>query len=225
MNVIKVVVVCFMLSWIFAGNASSNEEKAYFLYDQIRQGAEAWDAVDELSLIGQAEIMTADRPEDVYSKIASSLQNEPDHWQYEVRLQVLSQHENKAKMGLTIETKYARIPEAESFLQQRAKIYYIFQDLGASPRLTTCLLGHLNGKLNKDDSEQLLSQGLRSLGARGQEVYWDGRCASASAYLPGLPESKLVGGVLVNIHTALRYHSQDDKTYVALASPVILREY
>lgn len=223
--VIVVFIVAFLFSLSYGTLASSSGDKSSFLYHHLRRGSELLQEIDELSMIGQAEVMTVEQQEELYFKILSELQRDRGDWRYDVRIKVLSEHDNKAKMGVTIEAKATGLVEEQAFLQQRAKIYDIFRDLGSSPRLTTCLLGHLNGKLNKDDSERLLTQELRNLEARGQEVHWDGRCASASAYLPGLPESKLVGGVLVNIHTALRYHSHDGKTYVILASPVILGEY
>lgn len=96
---------------------------------------------------------------------------------------------------------------------------------GGSPRITTCLVGWLDGKLEKDEWTNLLHKAGNALGAAVIDTLVDANFASMTAFSPELPDSLVVGDKRVNLNLALRYSPYDNRTYVVIASPVISGEY
>lgn len=96
---------------------------------------------------------------------------------------------------------------------------------GGSPRITTCLVGWLDGKLEKDKWSETLQEAGRVLGAADTAVAVQPNYASLTGYSPALPETLVIGDKPVNINLAVRYSPHDNRTYVVIASPVITGEY
>lgn len=96
---------------------------------------------------------------------------------------------------------------------------------GGSPLITTCLVGWLDGKLEKDEWSGTLHSIRQTLGAAAIDTLVEANYASMTAFAPGLPDSLVVGDKRVNLNMALRYSPYDNRTYVVIASPVISGEY
>lgn len=96
---------------------------------------------------------------------------------------------------------------------------------GGSPRISTCLVGWLDGKLDKDEWPERLHNAGRVLGATVIDSLIQPGFASVIAFSPALPDSLTVGGKQVNLNMAIRYSPYDNRTYVIVASPVIPGEY
>lgn len=96
---------------------------------------------------------------------------------------------------------------------------------GGRPRITTCLVGWLGGKLEKDKWSEVLQAAGRVLGATDAAVAVQPNYASMTGFSPALPEGLVIGDKPVNINLAIRYNPHDNRTYVVFASPVITGEY
>ncbi len=93
------------------------------------------------------------------------------------------------------------------------------------PRITTCLVGWLDGKLEKDKWSEILHKAGRVLGVDDITVVFQPNYASLTGYTPALPERLTIGDKLINVNLAIRYSPHDNRTYVVIASPVITGEY
>ncbi len=96
---------------------------------------------------------------------------------------------------------------------------------GGRARISTCLVGWLDGKLEKDRWPETLHRAGQVLGAADGEVVIQPNYAGMTGYSPALPESLTVGDKRINIDLAIRYSPLDNRTYVVIASPVIAGEY
>lgn len=96
---------------------------------------------------------------------------------------------------------------------------------GGSARISTCLVGWLDGKLDKEKWPEKLKKAGHALGATDAELTIQPGYAGMTGFSPGLPESIVVGDRRININLAIRYSPYDNRTYVVIASPVITGEY
>ncbi|MDR3562517.1 MAG: YwmB family TATA-box binding protein [Negativicutes bacterium] len=95
---------------------------------------------------------------------------------------------------------------------------------GGSPQITTCLVGWLDGKLEKDEWQERLTAAGRALGAAGFDTLMQPDFVSATSFSPLLPTWVAVGDKPVNLNLAIRFSPYDGRTYVTAGSPVILGE-
>ncbi len=107
----------------------------------------------------------------------------------------------------------------------RSRVAAAAASAGGNPRITTCLVGWLDGKLETDKWSAMLDKAGQVLGAAETSVVVQPNYASLTGYSPALPESLAIGDKLVNINLAIRYSPHDNRTYVVVASPVIAGEY
>jgi hypothetical protein len=105
------------------------------------------------------------------------------------------------------------------------KISKILAEFGPRPRINTCLVGWLDGKLNKDNLEHRLFLAFHSIQAVVQEPMFIDDIASFTGYTPNLAEFFTVNEQKVNVHMAMRYHPFEERTYVTIGTPVITRGY
>ncbi|MDT8903761.1 YwmB family TATA-box binding protein [Anaeroselena agilis] len=96
---------------------------------------------------------------------------------------------------------------------------------GGSARISTCLVGWLDGKLDKEKWPEKLHAAGQVLGATDAELTVQPGYAGMTGFSPELPESIVVGDKRININLAIRYSPYDNRTYVVIASPVITGEY
>jgi hypothetical protein len=96
---------------------------------------------------------------------------------------------------------------------------------GGRPRITTCLLGRLDGKLDKEKWPETLHKAGQALGATDAELTVQQGYAGMAGFSPELPEGIVVGDRRINVNMAVRYNPYDNRTYVVIASPVITGEY
>jgi len=96
---------------------------------------------------------------------------------------------------------------------------------GGGPRITTCLVGWLDGKLEHDERYKKLHDAGQALGAEVIDTVAEANFASVTAFSPGLPDSLVIGGRRVNVNMAVRYSPAENRTYIIIASPIITGEY
>ncbi len=105
------------------------------------------------------------------------------------------------------------------------KITKTLAEFGPRPQINTCLVGWLDGKLNKNNLEHRLLLAFDSIQAIVQEPVFVDDFASFTGYTPSLARFLTVNHNKVNVNMAMRYHPVEEKTYVTVGSPVITREY
>lgn len=106
-----------------------------------------------------------------------------------------------------------------------AKIRAAIEKSDGIPRISTCLEGHLDGKLRKDQRRLALEDAFAAVGAnitaRTEAEVYD----SYVGYTPLLREMVRAGGMRLNLNAAMRYHAYDGSTHVVVGSPVIAVPY
>jgi hypothetical protein len=101
----------------------------------------------------------------------------------------------------------------------------IINSFGGSPRINTCLVGWLDGKLKDEEWEKTLQNGFLAIGATTIDTTRYADFASYTGFSAAIPERLQVGHQTVNFNMAMRYSTYDNRTYVIIGSPVITSEY
>lgn len=114
---------------------------------------------------------------------------------------------------------------AEDLADWRRQTEKILHQAGGMPRISTCLVGWIDGKLNNGEWSNILLQSFAVLDATVIDTLSDSHIQSVTGYSPRLPARLAVGAVKMNVNIASRYSSYDNRTYITLGSPVIAREY
>ncbi len=96
---------------------------------------------------------------------------------------------------------------------------------GIAFKTNISVTGSIDGRMERDEIEELYKRVLRSVGADSVEGIDENGLVSVSAFSPSIGNSVRVNGKRVNINLAARYNSYEDKTYIWIAAPVITTEY
>ncbi|EAX47451.1 hypothetical protein TcarDRAFT_1469 [Thermosinus carboxydivorans Nor1] len=107
----------------------------------------------------------------------------------------------------------------------RNKIDNIIRNAGGSPRLSTCLAGYIDGKLEEAERVQRLTAAFDRIGGTVNNQVHYANFSSFSGYSPVIADWLQIGSERVNVNMAMRYSPYDDRTYVLIGSPVITREH
>lgn len=121
-------------------------------------------------------------------------------------------------------TVFFRGPAAEAS-KYRQGAEKVLHSVGGRARISSCLAGWINGKLNNGDWVDLLIRSFAILRATRIEEMHDAKLVSVTGYSPRLPGGLVIGGDKVNVNMASRYSSSDNRTYITLGTPVIEQEY
>lgn len=121
-----------------------------------------------------------------------------------------------------VETKPANEADLANW---QNKITAVIKDFGGSPRISTCLVGWLDGKLIDGEYNTRLRNGFNTVNATIiDETRYD-NFASYTGFTPVISDYLEVSGKRINMNMAMRYSPYDDRTYITIGSPVITREY
>lgn len=105
------------------------------------------------------------------------------------------------------------------------KVKLIMGRFGVTPNVNSCLTGNYPGKLSNDRLNQICTDIFKASGARKVEGINESNLISVSAYTPSIGQAVEVNGRKINLNLAIRYNSYENKTYIWLATPVIITEY
>ncbi len=118
------------------------------------------------------------------------------------------------------------VPQSDSEIPVwRQKIVSAINNFGGSPRITTCLVGWLDGKLSDGEVGNSLDKAFKTIDANVVDTLSYTNFISYTGYSPAIAESLQYDGKQVNLNMAMRYSPQDNRTYVIIGSPVITKEY
>lgn len=115
--------------------------------------------------------------------------------------------------------------QAEEIASLENKIRAAIENLDGIPRISTCLEGHLDGKLRKDQRRAALEDAFAAVGADIAARTETDAYGSYAGYAPSLREAARAGGLRLNLNVAARYHAYDGATHVIVGSPVIVVPY
>lgn len=134
----------------------------------------------------------------------------------------LQTREQESYLFISVETEETK-PENSDIVRQ--KIKNIFQNIGSSAQISTCLVGRLDGKLEQDDLTARLNRAFQAIHAQITGKLEQINLVSYSGFSPLIPRSLAVDGQKTNINMAIRYSPYENQTYIIIGSPVITEEY
>ncbi|VBB08908.1 Hypothetical protein LUCI_4191 [Lucifera butyrica] len=114
---------------------------------------------------------------------------------------------------------------SHNFSLWRKKIITIIEQEGGVAHISTCLVGWLDGKLEKDEMRKRLQQAFNAADATMLDQMEYENLVSSSGYAPSIADSLQAGSKKINLNLAMRYSSYDNRTYAIVGSPIITREY
>lgn len=107
----------------------------------------------------------------------------------------------------------------------RQKVSNIIADFGGEPRITTCLVGYLDGKLVKEEWAERINKAFQAVHAIKCRIVDGENFVSGIGYTPEIPEAVDSNNQPVNVNVAVRYSEFENRTYFIIGSPIINREY
>lgn len=105
------------------------------------------------------------------------------------------------------------------------KVAAILQDFGSGPRINTCLVGYLDGKLVKDEWQGRIERAFTAVHATIDPVMFDENVVSCTGYTKAIDDYVTTNGRQINLNIAMRYSETENRTYMVIGSPIITREY
>ncbi len=115
--------------------------------------------------------------------------------------------------------------ENTSFIPLKEKIYKIAKKNGDSPRISTCLIGWLDGKLMDGESQTMLKSVFSAIDGIIVDKLVQDHYISAIGFSSAIADFLQVDGKKINMNIAIRYSQYENRTYVIIGSPIITREY
>lgn len=115
--------------------------------------------------------------------------------------------------------------QAEEIASLQNKIRAAIENLAGIPRISTCLEGHLDGKLRKGQRRLALEDAFAAVGAAIAARTETDAYESYAGYTPLLRSAARSGGLRLNLNAAARYHAYDGATHVLVGSPLIAVPY
>ncbi|MGI6485581.1 MAG: YwmB family TATA-box binding protein [Tepidanaerobacteraceae bacterium] len=113
----------------------------------------------------------------------------------------------------------SKLTEMNSKVKEAVKLFE------GESKITTCVSGTFNGKLNGADKANILNTITSILKIENIEKNCEELATSLTGYSSLLSEGiKIIDGIY-NINIVLRYNSWEDKTYIWMGTPVISLEY
>jgi hypothetical protein len=117
------------------------------------------------------------------------------------------------------------IEENTSIIPLQEKINKIVKKNGDSPRISTCLIGWLDGKLMDGESEAMLKSAFSAIDGIIVDKLVQDHYVSATGFSSAIADCLQVSGKKINMNIAIRYSQYENRTYVVIGSPIITREY
>lgn len=113
----------------------------------------------------------------------------------------------------------------EKLEELRSKVQAAIVSREGQSRITTCITGTFDGKLNEAEQGKILENFVRDLKIENPEKTMDDYTASMMGNSPELSDGITILGKSYNVNIAIRYSTEDDKTYIWIGTPVISVEY
>lgn len=120
------------------------------------------------------------------------------------------------------------ITQNKSFVGLEAikkEILEILKEDKIHPKVNSCITGYVAGKWDNAKLNEICDKMLKSVKAENVSSMKDRNLISVSAYSHYLGSTLNISGKKMNLNLAIRYNALEDKTYIWLATPVIITEY
>ena len=113
----------------------------------------------------------------------------------------------------------------EQLKEGQGKLSKMLETYKSDSNIYSCIVGTYEGKLSESEIESSIEACLKAINARKIEGVPNHELYSISAYSRNIREFVNSGSKNINVQIASRYSSYDDKTYIWVGTPVIVKEY
>jgi len=113
----------------------------------------------------------------------------------------------------------------EKFVDYGQKVQEAVISLKGKSKITSCVTGTFDGKLDEAKQNQILEKIYDYLKITDTQIMKDEYTFSLMGYSPLFANGIEILGKTYNANIAIRYNSEDDKTYIWIGTPVISLEY
>lgn len=113
----------------------------------------------------------------------------------------------------------------EKYVDFAEKVQKSVISLEGQSKITSCVTGTFDGKLNEVKQDQILENIYGCLKISDTDKMKDEYTCSMMGFSPLLPEGVQILGKNYNIHITMRYNLEEDRTYIWIGTPVISLEY
>ncbi len=139
--------------------------------------------------------------------------------------QVLNDYLNSGVPAVYLVIYIEGIDNYRNLANWKEKISSIITRSGGRPRLTTCLAGWLDGKLEKKNAPDRLEWAFQAINATISDTIHQKNFISCSGFTTLIPDFVQAGDKLINVNMAMRYIPAENRTYIVIGSPVITKEH
>lgn len=133
-----------------------------------------------------------------------------------------AEYEKDPQTYLTISVSSRNLEKYNDFAKKVSKT---INSLGGQSKITSCVTGTFNGKLDEAQQDKLVETIASYFEIINTEKIQDKYNFSIIGFSPLLSEGIQILGKNYNIHIAIRYNSDEDTTYIWIGTPVISLEY
>ncbi|AIF53800.1 YwmB family TATA-box binding protein [Pelosinus sp. UFO1] len=147
-------------------------------------------------------------------------------WHAFVAAQVIPKQGDSSQMETYLVVNMESIVNENTSIQQlQRKISDSIKKNGGSPKINTCLIGWLGGKLVDGEQQRVLEKAFMAIDGVIIDKLKAENFLSYTGFSSIAGEWLQVGDKKVNINIATRYSQYDNRTYVIIGSPIITKEY
>lgn len=134
-----------------------------------------------------------------------------------------TEQQGKGERYITVSVKQDRV--YQNLADIRKEVGNVLGRHGIKTRTNVCITGIFEGRLARQELNDKCNDAFRQVDATRVEGISDRNLISISAYSPVLGKPPAAEGSKVNLNLALRYNFDEHKTYIWMATPVIMTEY
>ena len=147
---------------------------------------------------------------------------------------VKSVYSNKeTKISVKLETSQATYltsdivvyNDCNKVMELKEQLEKVFKELGVKSNVNISVTGSYKGNLNLEEKKQIANKMMAQMGAKFKEDYSSKEVYSVTGYTKRIEEYINSAGERININLALRYNEYENKTYLYLATPLLVTEY
>lgn len=104
----------------------------------------------------------------------------------------------------------------------RAALFFPF---GGSPQVLTNIVAVKTGMMSLEEQETMFTALLSAAEAKKIDGMNSEQLVSVTGFTSEIKDSLEIGAKEVNLNIAMRYHNEDDRTYIYIGSPLLAGEY
>ncbi|NLK21815.1 MAG: hypothetical protein GX308_06980 [Epulopiscium sp.] len=240
---LSILVIVYSVAFLQMGNNKNGEETfiAAFLnseFETIQINLNSWgllnqsfSSIEEMKYMAETitdslgiydTTITDEKDSDIFKEITMTKASK--NAKTTVKLESIKyEKENTTNtyiiVDITLYGQYESIP----YLKQ--SIDKIFEENDIKPTTNITLTGNKDGKLTKEKKQTIALDILKNLGAKIEETYETDEIYSVYGYTKLIDDWLISNDKKININCAFRYSDYEKKTYVYLATPVIIVDY